>query len=209
MRYTKKPVTIEAVRFLGINSDGDPFFGGDVPEWLIEAIAGPQGHSGSIWVDAMPTKANPLGMAFLIVATLAGSRTASPCDWIIRGIKGEIYPCKPDIFEATYAPEAAPPAEHAGDALDYLAAAAPASYGEQQKRQADDIAPIFLKAQAAAAGSQMLDMQQECITLRVALNKAMVQFVEMCQAAIESPPPSRAPADPAFVIGEGFVNKSD
>jgi hypothetical protein len=28
--------------------------------------------------------------------------TASPNDWIIRGVKGEFYPCKPDIFEATY-----------------------------------------------------------------------------------------------------------
>ena len=38
------------------------------------------------------------------IATLEGIMTASPGDWIIRGVKGEIYPCKPDIFAATYEP---------------------------------------------------------------------------------------------------------
>lgn len=38
----------------------------------------------------------------LIIHTLEGEMTAMPGDWIITGIKGEKYPCKPDIFEATY-----------------------------------------------------------------------------------------------------------
>lgn len=38
----------------------------------------------------------------LTIVTLEGSMSASPGDWIIRGVKGEIYPCKPDIFAATY-----------------------------------------------------------------------------------------------------------
>ena len=38
------------------------------------------------------------------IPTLEGEMTASRRDWIIRGIAGEIYPCKPDIFEATYEP---------------------------------------------------------------------------------------------------------
>ena len=38
----------------------------------------------------------------LRVATLEGDMFVSPGDWIIRGVKGELYPCKPDIFEATY-----------------------------------------------------------------------------------------------------------
>ena len=38
------------------------------------------------------------------IVTLEGIMEASPGDWIIRGIKGEIYPCKPDIFAATYDP---------------------------------------------------------------------------------------------------------
>jgi len=38
------------------------------------------------------------------IRTLEGEMTASPGDYIITGIKGEAYPCKPDIFEATYEP---------------------------------------------------------------------------------------------------------
>lgn len=46
----------------------------------------------------------------LTIATLEGIHTASAGDWIIKGIKGEFYPCKPDIFAATYEPaEVAPP----------------------------------------------------------------------------------------------------
>jgi len=39
---------------------------------------------------------------FLIIPTLEGNHRANLLDWIITGAKGEIYPCKPDIFEATY-----------------------------------------------------------------------------------------------------------
>jgi hypothetical protein len=39
-----------------------------------------------------------------IIKTLEGPHIASPGDYIIRGVKGELYPCKPDIFEATYEP---------------------------------------------------------------------------------------------------------
>jgi hypothetical protein len=38
----------------------------------------------------------------LIIKTLEGEFLASPGDWIIKGVKGEFYPCKPDVFEATY-----------------------------------------------------------------------------------------------------------
>lgn len=38
----------------------------------------------------------------LIIPTLEGEMTAEKDDWIIRGVKGELYPCKPDIFEKTY-----------------------------------------------------------------------------------------------------------
>jgi hypothetical protein len=38
----------------------------------------------------------------IIIKTLEGDMEASPGDWVIKGVKGEFYPCKPDIFEATY-----------------------------------------------------------------------------------------------------------
>ena len=40
----------------------------------------------------------------LSISTLEGAHWVSPGDWIIKGVKGEFYPCKPDIFEATHAP---------------------------------------------------------------------------------------------------------
>ncbi len=40
------------------------------------------------------------------IPTLEGRMRANIGDWIIRGMKGEVYPCKPDIFEATYEPVA-------------------------------------------------------------------------------------------------------
>jgi hypothetical protein len=42
------------------------------------------------------------GMGGVEIKTLEGTMVANPGDWIIRGVKGELYPCKPDIFEATY-----------------------------------------------------------------------------------------------------------
>ena len=44
----------------------------------------------------------------LIIRTLEGDMRASVGDWIIKGVKGEFYPCKPDIFEATYSREEVP-----------------------------------------------------------------------------------------------------
>ena len=50
------------------------------------------------------------GFNWLEIETLEGIHRAMPGDWIIRGVKGELYPCKPDIFEATY--EAENPLDH-------------------------------------------------------------------------------------------------
>jgi len=44
------------------------------------------------------------GALFLEIETLDGTMTVAVDDWIIRGVKGEFYPCKPDIFAATYEP---------------------------------------------------------------------------------------------------------
>lgn len=42
------------------------------------------------------------GSGSIIVQTLEGPLTASPGDWIIKGVTGEFYPCKPDVFDLTY-----------------------------------------------------------------------------------------------------------
>lgn len=82
MKYRKKPVVIEAWQFNG--EDGLRW-----PQWLHDY----QSVSGRVcyWLSGK-----------LFIPTLEGLMEASPGDWIIRGVLGEIYPCKPDIFEMTY-----------------------------------------------------------------------------------------------------------
>lgn len=83
--FRKKPVVIEAWRF-------DSF---DFPAWLGNPIA-PEEADGPY---VMPNGEE------LCIPTLEGTMTASVGDWIIKGVNGELYPCKPDIFEKTYEPE--------------------------------------------------------------------------------------------------------
>lgn len=83
--YRKKPVVIEAVRFTGDNFD-------EVAEFVM-VRNGDQEVSGQGFGDP-----------HIVIYTLEGEMRADPGDWIIRGVKGEFYPCKPDIFEATYEP---------------------------------------------------------------------------------------------------------
>ncbi len=79
MKYRKKPVVIEAHLF---TPETRPL----LIDWL-------QQHGKT-------TECSPDGS--LIIHTLEGAMLASKGDWIIKGVKGEFYPCKPDIFEATY-----------------------------------------------------------------------------------------------------------
>lgn len=76
-QYRKKPVVIEAWQFTPENCARQP-------KWV-------KGEWG--FVD---------GVDVLRIKTLEGVMTAQVGDWIIRGVKGELYPCKPDIFDATY-----------------------------------------------------------------------------------------------------------
>lgn len=78
MKYRKKPVVIEAVQFDGTDESCD---------WLL-----PQLRDGSI----------SRSFNKLYIKTLEGTMTADVGDWIIKGVNGEFYPCKPDIFEKTY-----------------------------------------------------------------------------------------------------------
>jgi hypothetical protein len=83
-RYRKKPVEIEAWQ---LKADGEN------SEEEMTAIASWCG--GSYELD---------GDDSIYISTLEGTMTASPGDWIICGVKGEFYPCKPDVFAATYEP---------------------------------------------------------------------------------------------------------
>lgn len=84
MKYRKKPVVIEAIVWEpdldGVNMNAWPTYW-DAGPWELEK----SGHSFN-----------------LIIPTLEGNHAARPGDYIIRGVAGEFYPCKPDIFEKTY-----------------------------------------------------------------------------------------------------------
>ena len=74
--YRKKPVEIQALQVTA-----------DTPFTEVAAFVG-----SAIKVTA----------THMVIKTLEGDMTVSPEDYIIKGVKGEFYPCKPDIFEATY-----------------------------------------------------------------------------------------------------------
>lgn len=89
MKYRKKPVIIEAIQYTGSNpSEINAFVGQDLKTELESEIAYVAGQGPPLFS--------------LIIPTLEGNHKAMPNDFIIKGIKGEFYPCKPDIFEQTY-----------------------------------------------------------------------------------------------------------
>lgn len=79
-RYTKRPVVIEAVQWRGDFSEISAFM---------------EGSEDVIFLNEDNT---------LDLPTLEGTNKANLEDWIIKGVKGEFYPCKPDIFDLTYDP---------------------------------------------------------------------------------------------------------
>jgi hypothetical protein len=88
MKYRKKPVEVHAHLWTG-ESDAQ------LPPWLQSRIA--LGH-----VELLATGSSlPV---YAAIKTLEGTMTASPGDWIIKGTKGELYPCKPDVFAEVYEP---------------------------------------------------------------------------------------------------------
>jgi hypothetical protein len=94
--HRKKPVEIEARQLLG--TDGE--IHSNVYKWVEENT------QGSFDPYSRPVPASGVSIdpstGFLLLATLEGVMQAKPGDWIIRGVQGEFYPCKPDIFEQTY-----------------------------------------------------------------------------------------------------------
>lgn len=96
-KYRKKPVVIQAVRYQGAgefgNLDEVLDFTGKHPSW------------NDYFNDFEHYRRHVLNdrEVFKII-TLEGTMEAVPGDWIIKGVAGECYPCKPEIFEATYDP---------------------------------------------------------------------------------------------------------
>ena len=94
MRVRKRPVEVEAVQLNWKNWQ-------DVCE-LLGGIISPENPARS--VDTFSDRCGEVGPQWieLTIPTLEGNHIAKHGDWIIRGVHGEFYPCKPDIFEKTY-----------------------------------------------------------------------------------------------------------
>lgn len=82
-KYRKKPLVVQAIQFLN----------GDGPNTIRDCIAFTQNKAKVEEIE---------DDCFLIIPTLEGEHMAVDGDYIIRGIKGEFYPCKPSIFESSY-----------------------------------------------------------------------------------------------------------
>lgn len=98
-RYRKRPVVIEAMRFAAYTEGFGPEpWNNNTPSplWRWMTDGGASFRMVASMVDPGP--------AYLLIETLEGEMRAEVGDWIIRGVAGEFYPVKPDIFAATYEP---------------------------------------------------------------------------------------------------------
>jgi hypothetical protein len=87
-KYRKKPVVIEAFQY----TDEKCFRNENVPKWIIESF-----DTGILHWNLAPQIFN-----ILYIQTLEGKMQVSVGDYIIKGVRGELYACKPDIFIDTY-----------------------------------------------------------------------------------------------------------
>lgn len=78
-KFRKRPVTIEAMQVIDAKSVLD------IVDWMNSKTVGYNTTPPTIWID-----------------TLEGRMTADTNDWVIKGVEGEFYPCKPGIFDKTY-----------------------------------------------------------------------------------------------------------
>lgn len=95
MRFRKKPVVIEAFQMTKERRSDNR----EWPQWLSIAWNKDFNEAGAVSCEDFPRSQ---GNDRLVIRTLEGVHTVSWDDWIIQGVNGELYPCKPDIFHKTY-----------------------------------------------------------------------------------------------------------
>lgn len=185
----------------------------------MEAMAGPEDEAGSIWVHRGPSFPGARDIhVSLLIATLEGHHEAKGGDWIIRGIKGELYPCKADIFEATYdvAGDDPGPAWKEGDTLAVsLEPMADTSISARISELGNQIHNLGCENQGYALSSRLEDLRTEAWDIA----RAMVSQNEALSAALAETDVEHASDLPtgsverlrtaakSFVIGEGFVSQ--
>ena len=89
MKYRKKPIVIEAMQWDGSTESYVR---------IVEELNSTRIGDGRLMLCDDPEE----GGTHISLSTLNGNVTVLPSEWIIKGVRGEFYPCKPDIFEKTY-----------------------------------------------------------------------------------------------------------
>jgi hypothetical protein len=95
MKYRKKPVVIEAFQMTKERRQDNA----EWPPWLHRAYGKDYPSEGAVWPKDYP---DSNGTDKLVIGTKEGVHLVSWDDFIIQGVQGELYACKPDIFEQTY-----------------------------------------------------------------------------------------------------------
>lgn len=88
--YRKRPVVVDAYEFIA-----DSAYLDNMPDWLNDAYEDGRAFTVANGPDCSE-------MMLVRIPTLEGTMDAWPGDWIIQGVRGELYPCKPDVFALTY-----------------------------------------------------------------------------------------------------------
>ena len=114
MKYRKKPVLIRAIQWDGDGKESFQKLKHFCPQIIDGGFVGKSDNAGTEYEgrDSWP----------LFIHTLEGIMCAQIGDWIIEGVNGEFYPCKPDIFEKTYEPADKPEVKEAVEELIFDAA---------------------------------------------------------------------------------------
>lgn len=99
MKFRKKPIVIEALQWRGTEQGATAII-----DWILAT-----GAQVARWHEQVPATLpdaddveRECTPAYIAIDTPEGTMRATAGDWIIRGVQGEFYPCKPDIFAATY-----------------------------------------------------------------------------------------------------------
>jgi hypothetical protein len=158
--WRKKPVTVSAVRWTGVNED-------ELTEFARAESLG--SHFYVLDDEDRANCADPAATAQVYDKLHSTWVLVYDGQWIVKGVKGEFYPCAPDVFAETYeAAAGSPPVSR--DALEQLA--------EKWKAEADDARPDACGPESAHAVSRRAAVRQKRICTRQLLDALGVELVD-------------------------------